>query len=360
MVDADASNTVIKNNYVSFKDVTGPGMLITDNSGNAVTSNNILTAAPYFVDSDNSNTLLRDFSLTASATEAIDRGDTVPVMDDFNGTSRNGVVYDIGTFEGEGGAITVKDQGDATACVTNSNQCVTQDACENAGWYFCNGICQAGLCDGTTCVTPLTGDVFNEGFIAKGYENNWLESIGTATLDENHSLGATPPAGSCTEGLYINFEANNTASATTHDLGAEIVSTNNIDINIDIRLISSNFPFDYRAYTVFQLSDYSAPTSNSNVVRLELGRESGTIKMRTKGASNSNFAALTTGTWHTIRIHLDQTATNSYLQIDGGTQNKFTRGPNAGRYIHLGINGSPSLTDSAVEYEVGRIWIDTP
>ena len=76
--------------------------MIDDNSGSAESSNNVMTTTPYFADPDNSNPLLRDFSLTASAIEAIDQGAAVPVYDDFAGAVRI-ALYDIGAFlYGEG------------------------------------------------------------------------------------------------------------------------------------------------------------------------------------------------------------------------------------------------------------------
>jgi len=102
IIHADATDTIVRNNYVSFPDVTGPKTLIDDNSGSAESSNNVMTTTPYFADPDNSNPLLRDFSLTASAIEAIDQGAAVPVYDDFAGAVRI-ALYDIGAFlYGEG------------------------------------------------------------------------------------------------------------------------------------------------------------------------------------------------------------------------------------------------------------------
>lgn len=99
VVLAGANDVTIRNNYASFPGATGTKTMIRDESGNAVTSNNVLTDVPYFVDPDNANPLLRDFSLTAASTEAIDKGTVVPVIDDFSGDTRTQKTYDIGMDE---------------------------------------------------------------------------------------------------------------------------------------------------------------------------------------------------------------------------------------------------------------------
>ena len=54
--------------------------------------------APYFVDPDNANPLLRNFNLTADSTQSIGQGFAVPLSDDFSGNLRT-APYDIGAFE---------------------------------------------------------------------------------------------------------------------------------------------------------------------------------------------------------------------------------------------------------------------
>ena len=95
-VDSSASDTIIRNNYVSYPN-TANKQLVNDTSSNAVMSNNVLTNTPYFVDPNNPNPLLRNFQITSSATAAIDKGYIVPVFSDFNDVLRTGI-YDLGAF----------------------------------------------------------------------------------------------------------------------------------------------------------------------------------------------------------------------------------------------------------------------
>ena len=96
-IAVEAIDTVVRNNLVSFPFVTGEKRLVDDKSTTTTSSNNVLTDTPHFIDPENVDVLSRDFSLTAQSAEAIDLGDTVPVLDDFFGQTRTGD-YDIGAY----------------------------------------------------------------------------------------------------------------------------------------------------------------------------------------------------------------------------------------------------------------------
>ena len=95
VVDSTASDTIIRNNFVSFP-VANNKELITDYSGNATVSHNLLVDNHGFVDATNNNPLRRNFSLTASS-PAINQGTNVPVFEDIRGLERTGV-YSLGAY----------------------------------------------------------------------------------------------------------------------------------------------------------------------------------------------------------------------------------------------------------------------
>lgn len=97
-IHPDASNTVVRNNYISFPNATGPAVAVQDNSGNAIATGNVITETPHFVDPNNSAPLARDFRLTPAATSAVGQGENVPVFDDLNGNART-VPCDLGAYE---------------------------------------------------------------------------------------------------------------------------------------------------------------------------------------------------------------------------------------------------------------------
>ena len=95
----EVTNSIVRNNLVSFPYATGIVTLLNDQSSDLVSSNNILVDDPDFVDPDNPNPLLRDFSVESDS-EVINQGISVPVFDDFYGNSRpQESFYDIGAVE---------------------------------------------------------------------------------------------------------------------------------------------------------------------------------------------------------------------------------------------------------------------
>lgn len=95
-VGEEATNTIIRNNYVSFPNETIEKLTI-DDSGNSIISNNAITDTPGFLDSNNTDLLKRNFSLTSEAIDAIDKGYFLPILDDFSNASRTGI-FDIGAY----------------------------------------------------------------------------------------------------------------------------------------------------------------------------------------------------------------------------------------------------------------------
>lgn len=99
-VESTADDTAVRNNIIVMPNVTSP-YTVDDNGTNTTSSNNILAAASYFTDPDNVTPLSRDFSLTASAANAIDLGydlRSAGVLLDFNDVSRSSTP-EIGAFE---------------------------------------------------------------------------------------------------------------------------------------------------------------------------------------------------------------------------------------------------------------------
>ncbi len=98
-IHAEATDTVVKNNVVSYSFISSPTLIVLDdNSGQTVSSNNILTPFTDLADPENAPPpLSRDFSLDPAASNLIDSGETLPVFDDLDGTIRTGL-FDIGAY----------------------------------------------------------------------------------------------------------------------------------------------------------------------------------------------------------------------------------------------------------------------
>lgn len=223
---------------------------------------------------------------------------------------------------------------------------------------LCAATAQAGVFVGfgqnVVCSTPDDGSLLNEGFLGIGYENTgWTEQVGAnGTIDEDHTLTGTPPSGSCTEGLLTAIAVG--ATAATHivrDMGTGI--TYPVDLYFEMRVNSQSFSSWGSVRIVgFQSSSGSW---DSGALDLRAGDNgSGSFGINVNGSAVN---ALTTGAWHTIKIHLDSTPASSYMQIDGGSNIAFTRATDTPRYLFI---GAPHLVsnDEAISIEWGRVWID--
>lgn len=95
-IDSSASDTVIRNNFIAFPGVSNQ-TLINDSSGSSIFDHNLLNNNHGFVDPNNNDPLLRNFSLFPTS-PAINQGISVPVLDDFDGINRTQDIYDLGAF----------------------------------------------------------------------------------------------------------------------------------------------------------------------------------------------------------------------------------------------------------------------
>jgi len=210
---------------------------------------------------------------------------------------------------------------------------------------------------GGACSTPSTGDELNEGFIGTGYENvGWSETIGAnGTVDEDHTLSGTPPAGSCSEGLLTSVTTSGGVTYARYDLGAGKTPT--VDIYIEFRIVSATLPEDYDAYIIIAWGELSSIGSRDGSIQL-FKKNDGNIAIYESVDGNTQVAVIDSD-WHTIQLHIDATASNSYSKYDSESTIGFIAGGNDVQYIFLGPS---SLLDSdeASEIEWGRVWVDTP
>lgn len=104
IVGNSASQTIIRNNLVSFPGSATEITLIRNSSSDLVADHNLLTDFPKFRSPEHSDVLQRDFSLV-SGSPAIDSGIQVPLFDDRKGTQRPRNTYDLGAYEFNGGTL---------------------------------------------------------------------------------------------------------------------------------------------------------------------------------------------------------------------------------------------------------------
>jgi len=225
----------------------------------------------------------------------------------------------------------------------------------NAGWWVYTVTEPAS----SSCSTPSYGDELNEGFLGTGYENTWAESGSSATIDEDTSLSGSPPTACCNEGLAITLSGTGTSN-TYWDRGSTISYSTSTDIVFWIYFTTLNFSDDYEATNLVEWNSATTHYDVSNCTGWVdvMKTNTGTYVMRGRGSTSSSNISITTETWYKVKLHLDSVASDSYLQIDDGTQYFFTRKDVDGRYLSIGTNALE--TGDELAYQIGYIYVDTP
>lgn len=220
----------------------------------------------------------------------------------------------------------------------------------------------AGGGGGGTCVTPADGDLLSEGFIGtdnSGYElTGWTATTGTATIDPNYALPGTPPSGSCSEGLRITASGGQTPTYATHGITSTGLGAIAMDVDFDLYVASYSSTTTYRSVDIITVNDRAGLDQFAFRARV---LHNGTSLVLSVQGANSQETPITTGTWYHVRIHLDTTAANSYVQINGGTQATFTRDYiNTVDRVHIGANQVGDSYLTATDISMGAIWVNTP
>ena len=97
-VGPEVTNSIVRNNLISFPYATGSVVMILNETTDLVYSNNILTSTAGFVLPNAVNPLNRDFRLQAGS-PAQNQGINVPVYEDYFNNTRPVSLSDVGAFE---------------------------------------------------------------------------------------------------------------------------------------------------------------------------------------------------------------------------------------------------------------------
>ncbi len=99
IIHSGARGTIVRNNLISFPNVSGPVSVVSNNGQETKLSNNLRLDNAMFVNPLATDPLLRDFGLQ-NGSGAQNAGIQVPVFDDYLGISRQQVQqYDVGAYE---------------------------------------------------------------------------------------------------------------------------------------------------------------------------------------------------------------------------------------------------------------------
>jgi len=210
----------------------------------------------------------------------------------------------------------------------------------------------------STADSLLPHDTLLEGFQNGGFETaNWTSPAGSPDPDfDTSALTSNKPVGNCNKGGDCSYTGS--ARYFQHDLGSNIdLDTAAVDVYFYVWVASAT---SQTSRTGSWGTSATPGSSFCGVLRLT-SNGSGTTSFLMEGAVNSAAISITEGQWSLVKIHFDTTAASSYLQINGGTQEAFTR--SAGnidfRYSHIGgthgITGGENAT-----FVVDQYAINTP
>lgn len=143
-------------------------------------------------------------------------------------------------------------------------------------------------------------------------DNTWT-IYGTAPTGISASPGTPPANTACSNSLRMTY-------TTGNGLGIyhSVTTSTSADINFEL-------------YVNSQSLDTSGVTRIARafgvgaVATIRLTNNAGTIQIFASGSDDSTHTNITTGTWYSVSLHLDATLANSYISIDGGTHQTFTR-----------------------------------
>jgi hypothetical protein len=175
-----------------------------------------------------------------------------------------------------------------------------------------------------------------EGFEDTGYENTWTER-GAAGGDEDYSLPGTPPTGGCSQGLYFNV--NEAADWSVYDHGSALDTGSTIvTVEFYVRLVTTVGTGD--SFYIYSFGTSSTSYTTGSIARITIQENGGDIEVQAWGSvASSNWITLPnpTTTYNKITLVMHTTAASSYIAVNDGTQETFTRGTNsATQYHHLG------------------------
>ena len=103
---------------------------------------------------------------------------------------------------------------------------------------------------------------------------------------------------------------------------------------------------------------YDAWNTSSELGSVLLHNDGTNLYLSGRGATNSgNSSALIAHTWYIVHIHLDATATNSYLSIDGDvTKLTFQAGPTSATQQMIGYFDDGEAV--ATPFDIGNNYVN--
>ena len=248
-----------------------------------------------------------------------------------------------------------------TLCFADTAVC-TRDTCPGESYevsWMSPAI--AGASSGAAAPVVILNETF-EGSTAcySGATGNDATCVATWTVSGDsatwyHALQAGMPEGAGTYGL-LHDTANEDTERVYWDNGSAIArATYNVDVEFSIYINSATVT-DGSSIRLVGIGPRTGVSSGTMFLRI--ANTSGQLSFDAYGSNDSLNTNVSVNTKYTVKLHSDTTLTESYIQIDGGTQRTFSRSANDMRYVFIGsIFGEGA--DEAVSFEIGHITVTT-
>jgi len=226
------------------------------------------------------------------------------------------------------------------------------------------------LLNSATCSTADTlipHDTLLEGFgiLTTGYENTWNNGgVGTSvTFDpyaDTTSLTSGKAAGQCNSAMLLTVNApDGNEQSKYFDHGTIDVDTQVVDYSF--RLYVTVIPDGAEIVYLFAANNNVSPNNAGDAaVRIGITTNGANVMIRARGTTDSALIPANINTWNLVEVHLDTTAANSTLTVNGGTPETFTRTTAIDpRYSHIGSYGAQAAGASITAY-IDSITANTP
>lgn len=214
--------------------------------------------------------------------------------------------------------------------------------------------------------TLLPHDELLEGFQPDNFENVWTFVPGvdhfTATVGYDTGLLTDgKPTGACDSGLRFDIPVEgdglNAVEYYYWDRGSGIPDTGEADLYFYIYPVEA--PLAPGQNFAFMTLGAANDPSGNVVCNVVLVNNGGSFAIRVEGLADTPNVDIPVGQWYKIQIHLDPVAANSFLSVEDGAPQAFTRTNKDLRFIMAGVTAGKTTGESA-KLVLDLVTLNTP
>lgn len=211
--------------------------------------------------------------------------------------------------------------------------------------------------------TTVPHDTFLEGFqtATTGYENTWSEFGTTANITpagDSSALTSGKPTGACNQAIKFVMPSDGTETYIRWNRGS-LLDIDSVGLDLVFYIyVEDLIATDLQQYNMVVLS--SGDTIGTYATYLALGRSGANTYLNANGADASANIIFTRNAWHQVNLHLHSIAGGSYINVDGGSNQPFTRVVGVDfQYLWFGsVSGLAASENNTIWFDL--ICLNTP